>query len=49
MNTDLLHKDIIEKIMGAVSDVHSFLSKGFQVVIYQTALAYEISPYNIPI
>lgn len=41
--TDLLHKDITEKIIGASFDVHSFLGNGFQEVIYQRALAWEMS------
>jgi hypothetical protein len=28
MSTDLLHKDITEKIIGASFDVHSFLGNG---------------------
>ncbi|MEM6643895.1 MAG: GxxExxY protein [Bacteroidota bacterium] len=47
MNTDLLHKDITEKIIGASFDVHSFLGNGFQEVIYQRALAYEMSQRNL--
>lgn len=47
MNTDLQHKDITEKIIGAAFDVHSFLGNGFQEVIYQRALAYEMSLRNL--
>ncbi|MEM9895831.1 MAG: GxxExxY protein [Bacteroidota bacterium] len=52
MNTDLLHKDITEKIIGASFDVHSFLGNGFhgppmREVIYQRALAYEMSQRNL--
>ena len=47
MNTDLLHKNITEKIIGASFDVHSFLGNGFQEVIYQRALAYEMSQRNL--
>ena len=47
MSTDLLHKDITEKIIGASFDVHSFLGNGFQEVIYQRALAYEMSQRNL--
>uniref|UniRef100_UPI0040486F18 GxxExxY protein n=1 Tax=Roseivirga sp. TaxID=1964215 RepID=UPI0040486F18 len=43
MNTDLKHSDITEKIIGASFEVHSFLGNGFQEVIYQRALAYEMS------
>lgn len=40
---DLKHKDITEKIIGASFEVHKFLGNGFQEVIYQRALAYEMS------
>jgi GxxExxY protein len=39
----LKHADITEKILGAAFQVHSFLGNGFQEVIYQRALAYEMS------
>ena len=42
MNTELKHKDITEKIIGASFEVHKFLGNGFQEVIYQRALAYEM-------
>ena len=42
MNTDLKYKDITEKIIGAAFEVHKFLGNGFQEVIYQRALAYEL-------
>ena len=47
MNTDLLHKEITEQIIGASFDVHSFLGNGFQEVIYQRALSYEMSQRNL--
>ncbi len=34
--------DITEKIIGASFEVHKFLGNGFQEVIYQRALAYEM-------
>ena len=40
---DLKYKDITEKIIGASFDVHSYLGNGFQEVIYQRALAWEMS------
>lgn len=47
MNTDLKHSDITEKIIGASFEVHSFLGNGFQEVIYQRALAYEMSQKDL--
>jgi GxxExxY protein len=38
----LKYKDITEKIIGAAFEVHSFLGNGFQEVIYQRALAWEM-------
>jgi GxxExxY protein len=43
----LKHSDITEKIIGAAFDVHSFLGNGFQEVIYQRALAWEMSQRNL--
>ncbi len=43
MNTELKHKDVTEKIIGASFEVHKFLGNGFQEVIYQRALAWELS------
>ena len=40
---ELKYKDIIEKIIGASFEVHKFLGNGFQEVIYQRALAWELS------
>ena len=40
--TELRHKDVTEKIIGASFDVHSFLGNGFQEVIYQRALSWEM-------
>ncbi len=39
---ELKYKDITEKIIGASFQVHSFLGNGFQEVIYQRALAWEM-------
>ena len=47
MNKELKHKNITEKIIGASFDVHSFLGNGFQEVIYQRALAWEMSQRNL--
>ena len=38
----LKHADITEKIIGAAFEVHGFLGSGFQEVIYQRAMAYEM-------
>ncbi len=43
MNGELKYKDITEKTIGASFEVHKFLGNGFQEVIYQRALAYEMS------
>jgi GxxExxY protein len=40
---ELKHKDITEKILGAAFEVHKFLGNGFQEVIYQRALAWEMT------
>jgi GxxExxY protein len=47
MEEKLKYKDITEKIIGASFDVHSFLGNGFQEVIYQRALAWEMSQRNL--
>jgi len=39
---DLKYQDITEKIIGASFEVHKFLGNGFQEVIYQRALAWEM-------
>lgn len=39
----LRYRDITGKIIGAAFEVHKFLGNGFQEVIYQRALAYEMS------
>ena len=46
-HTDLKYKEITEKIIGASFDVHGFLGNGFQEVIYQRALAYEMSQRDL--
>lgn len=45
--SELKHKEITEKIIGAGFDVHSFLGNGFQEVIYQRALAWEMLQRNL--
>ena len=39
----MLHKEITEKIIGCAMKVHSTLGNGFQEIIYQRALAIEMS------
>jgi len=43
MEGELKYRDITEKIIGAAFEVHKFLGNGFQEVIYQRALSYEMS------
>ena len=40
---DLKYKDITKKIIGASFEVHKFLGNGFQEVIYQRALDWELT------
>jgi GxxExxY protein len=40
---ELKYQDITQKIIGASFEVHNFLGNGFQEVIYQRALAYELT------
>jgi len=42
MAIELKYKEITEKIIGASFEVHKFLGNGFQEVIYQRALAWEM-------
>ena len=47
MNNNLKHKNITEKILGAAFEVHKFLGNGFQEVIYQRALAFEMGKVGL--
>jgi GxxExxY protein len=40
---EYLHSDITEKIIGSAMIVHNILGNGFQEVIYQRALAIEMT------
>jgi GxxExxY protein len=40
--SELKYRDITEKVIGASFEVHKFLGNGFQEVIYQRALAFEM-------
>ena len=51
---DLKHRDITKKIVGSAFEVHKFLGnaclparQGFQEVIYQRALAWEMSQVDL--
>src|SRR5687767_11072171 len=41
------YSDLTHKIIGCAMNVHTFLGNGFQEVIYQRALAYELSQANL--
>ena len=41
--TELIFREVTEKIIGASFEVHKFLGNGFQEVIYQRALAWEFN------
>ena len=43
MEETLKYRDITQKIIGASFEVHKFLGNGFQELIYQRALAWELS------
>jgi len=47
MADKLKYKDLTEKIIGAAFEVHKFLGNGFQEVIYQRALAWEMSQFDL--
>lgn len=42
------YSDITQKIIGSAFEVHKFLGNGFQEVIYQRALAYELGKAGLP-
>jgi GxxExxY protein len=41
------HQELTHKIIGAAMEVHKYLGNGFQEVIYQRALAIEMSTLGI--
>ncbi|MGV3599303.1 MAG: GxxExxY protein [Bacteroidota bacterium] len=43
----MIHKETTHKIIGCSMAVHSFLGSGFQEVIYQRALALEMSSQGL--
>ena len=48
VSSEMKYADITEKIIGSCFKVHSFLGNGFQEVIYQRALAIELTTANLP-
>jgi len=46
-HSDYKYKDLTHSIIGSAMRVHSFLGNGFQEVIYQRALAYELNQSEI--
>ena len=47
MGGALQYSEITEKVIGASFEVHKFLGNGFQEVIYQRALAWELTQRNL--
>ena len=45
--SNLKYADITQKIIGASFEVHKFLGNGFQEVIYQRALKYEMQQVGL--
>ena len=46
--TEILFKELSFAIIGAAMEVHRQLGSGFLEVVYQKALAYELTLQNIP-
>lgn len=47
INEKYKYSELTGKIIGAAMEVHSFLGNGFQEVIYQRALSYEMELQGI--
>lgn len=47
MNTDFKYQDVTGKIINAAYAVHSYLGIGFQELIYQKALAWEMKQRDL--
>ena len=47
MLKDLKYSDLTGKIIGCAFEVHKFLGNGFQEVIYQRALAIELTKADL--
>jgi GxxExxY protein len=45
--SELIYKEITEKVIGASLKVHSTLGNGFQEVIYQRAFAIEMKKFGL--
>jgi len=48
IKSEYKYSDITEKIIGGAMKVHNKLGNGFQEVIYQRALAIELTKINLP-
>ncbi len=48
INEKYKYSELTGKIIGTAMEVHSFLGNGFQEVIYQRALSYELELQSIP-
>src|SRR5438045_1158695 len=48
IKSEYKYSDITEKIIGCCMRVHNKLGNGFQEVIYQRALAIELTKINLP-
>jgi len=46
--TEILHKELSFAIVGAAMEVHNVLGSGFLEVVYQKALAHELTLRKIP-
>ena len=47
MAEEFKHKEITDRIIGACYAVHRYLGNGYPEVIYQRALAYELTSFNL--
>lgn len=47
IETDYTYGEITRKVIGCAMEVHTFLGNGFQEVIYQRALAFEMEKQGL--